>query len=123
MKTILFLLASVLNSLGLLGHYAPDVQLLGRWVMVIALAAVGLQGHWRAFVGAGTMPLVLGFATWIACKGLFDDSDYALYHSYMDNLRDPVYGVGYRYILHLEDEMGDKKVVKFMRTARELPEY
>jgi|GEM_PF-4084704 len=64
-----------------------------------------------------------GFATWIACKGLFDDGDYALYHQYMDNLRDPVYGVGYRYILHLEDEMGEKKVVEFMRTARELPEY
>jgi uncharacterized integral membrane protein (TIGR00698 family) len=63
---LLFVLASVLNSRGLLGHYAPDVQLLGRWVMVIALAAVGLQGHWRAFAGAGTKPLVLGFATWIA---------------------------------------------------------
>jgi uncharacterized integral membrane protein (TIGR00698 family) len=63
---LLFVLASVLNSVGLLGHYAPDVQLLGRWVMVIALAAVGLQAYWRAFVGAGTKPLVLGFATWMA---------------------------------------------------------
>jgi len=63
---IFFIVASALNSLGLLGPYAPDVQLLGRWVMVIALAAVGLQAHWRAFVGAGTKPLVLGFATWIA---------------------------------------------------------
>jgi uncharacterized membrane protein YadS len=63
---LLFVLASVLNSIGLLGHYAPDVQLLGRWVMVVALAAVGLQAHWRAFVGAGAKPLVLGFSTWIA---------------------------------------------------------
>jgi uncharacterized integral membrane protein (TIGR00698 family) len=63
---LLFVLASALNSLGLLGSYAPDVQLLGRWVMVVALAAVGLQGHWRAFVGAGTKPLLLGFLTWIA---------------------------------------------------------
>jgi uncharacterized integral membrane protein (TIGR00698 family) len=63
---LLFVLASALNSLGLLGHYAPEVQLLGRWVMVIALAAVGLQGHRRAFVGAGTKPLLLGFMTWIA---------------------------------------------------------
>jgi uncharacterized integral membrane protein (TIGR00698 family) len=61
-----FLLASVLNSLGAFGPYAPHVQMLGRWVMVIALAAVGLQGHWRAFVGAGTKPLMLGFCTWIA---------------------------------------------------------
>lgn len=63
---LLFVLAAALNSLGLLGHYAPDVQLLGRWVMVIALAAVGLQAHWRAFAGAGTKPLLLGFSTWIA---------------------------------------------------------
>ena len=63
---VFFIVASVLNSLGLFGHYAPDVQLLGRWVMVIALAAVGLQGHWRAFVGAGTKPLLLGFCTWMA---------------------------------------------------------
>ena len=42
----------------------PQVQMLGRLVMVVALAAVGLQGHWRAFVGAGSRPLVLGLATW-----------------------------------------------------------
>jgi len=63
---LLFVLASGLNSLGVLGPYAPDVQLLGRWVMVVALAAVGLQAHWKAFVGAGTKPLVLGFTTWMA---------------------------------------------------------
>jgi uncharacterized membrane protein YadS len=40
------------------------VQMLGRLVMVVALAAVGLQGHWRAFVGAGSRPLVLGLVTW-----------------------------------------------------------
>lgn len=67
--------------------------------------------------------IIEGFATWIACKGLFDDGDYALYHTYMDHLRDPVYGVGYRYILHLEDEMGEKKAVEFVKKARELPEY
>jgi uncharacterized membrane protein YadS len=49
-----------------MGHYAPSVQLLGRWVMVVALAAVGLQGHWRAFTGAGTRPLLLGLITWVA---------------------------------------------------------
>jgi uncharacterized integral membrane protein (TIGR00698 family) len=63
---ILFVLASLLNTLGLLGRFGPDLQLVGRWVMVIALAAVGLQGHWRAFTGAGARPLLLGLATWIA---------------------------------------------------------
>ena len=61
---VLFVLASLLNTLGLLGHFAPSVQLAGRWVLVVALAAVGLQGHWRAFVGAGTRPLLLGLITW-----------------------------------------------------------
>jgi uncharacterized membrane protein YadS len=61
---ILFVLAATANTVGLIGSHAPQVQLLGRLVMVVALAAVGLQGNWRAFVGAGTRPLVLGLATW-----------------------------------------------------------
>ena len=63
---ILFVLASLLNTLGLIGHFGPTVQLVGRWVLVVALAAVGLQGHWRAFAGAGTRPLFLGLITWAA---------------------------------------------------------
>lgn len=63
---IMFLVASLLNTAGVFGSYAPDIQLAGRWVLVIALAAVGLQGHWKAFAGAGALPLVLGFATWAA---------------------------------------------------------
>lgn len=63
---LFFILASALNSLGVIGSMADPIQTVGRWVMVIALAAVGLQGHWRAFVGAGTRPLVLGFACWLA---------------------------------------------------------
>ncbi len=63
---ILFVLASLLNTLGLTGQFGPDVQLVGRWVLVVALAAVGLQGHWRAFTGAGARPLVLGLVTWVA---------------------------------------------------------
>ena len=63
---IVFVLASAVNTLGLIGPYGAEVQLIGRWVLVIALAAVGLQGHWRAFVGAGATPLLLGFITWIA---------------------------------------------------------
>ena len=63
---ILFVAASLLNTLGLMGQSGPSVQLIGRWVLVVALAAVGLQGHWRAFTGAGTRPLVLGLLTWVA---------------------------------------------------------
>jgi uncharacterized integral membrane protein (TIGR00698 family) len=63
---ILFVLASLLNTFGLMGQLGPNVQLAGRWVLVVALAAVGLQGHWRAFTGAGARPILLGLATWIA---------------------------------------------------------
>jgi uncharacterized integral membrane protein (TIGR00698 family) len=62
----LFVLASAANTAGLIGPHAPAIQMLGRLLMVVALAAVGLQGHWRAFVGAGSRPLVLGLVTWFA---------------------------------------------------------
>jgi uncharacterized integral membrane protein (TIGR00698 family) len=61
---ILFVLAAAANTAGLIGSHAMQVQMLGRVVMVVALAAVGLQGHWRAFVGAGSRPLILGLVTW-----------------------------------------------------------
>jgi uncharacterized integral membrane protein (TIGR00698 family) len=61
---ILFVLAAAANTAGLIGSHADQVQIAGRLVMVVALAAVGLQGHWRAFVGAGSRPLVLGLVTW-----------------------------------------------------------
>jgi uncharacterized integral membrane protein (TIGR00698 family) len=63
---ILFVLASLLNTLGMIGQFGPTVQLVGRWVLVVALAAVGLQGHWRAFAGAGARPLLLGLTTWVS---------------------------------------------------------
>jgi uncharacterized integral membrane protein (TIGR00698 family) len=61
-----FVVASLLNTLGLVGPYAPMVQTWARFVMVVALSAVGLQGHWRAFAGAGHKPLLLGMGTWAA---------------------------------------------------------
>lgn len=64
MFIVIFILAAAANTLGLIGVYAPAFQLAGRWVMVIALAAVGLQGNWRAFAGSGARPLVLGLTTW-----------------------------------------------------------
>jgi uncharacterized integral membrane protein (TIGR00698 family) len=69
MFIVLFLAAAVLNTMGLFGGYAPVIQNIGRWVLVVALAAVGLQGHWRAFVGAGMKPLLLGFLTWFVVAG------------------------------------------------------
>ncbi len=62
---LLFLLASALKTLGVTDAFSDMIQTTGRWVLVVALAAVGLQGHWRAFVGAGSKPLLLGFLTWM----------------------------------------------------------
>jgi uncharacterized integral membrane protein (TIGR00698 family) len=61
----LFLLASVINTVGLIGDAAQNIQLAARFILVLALAAVGLQGNWRAFAGAGFRPLALGLGTWI----------------------------------------------------------
>jgi uncharacterized integral membrane protein (TIGR00698 family) len=61
-----FVVASLLNTIGLVGPHAPLIQTWARFVMVVALAAVGLQGHWTAFAGAGLRPLMLGMGTWAA---------------------------------------------------------
>lgn len=60
----LFVIASLGNTLGLVGGAAPLLQDAARFVLVVALAAVGLQAHWRAFAGAGFGPLLLGLGTW-----------------------------------------------------------
>jgi uncharacterized integral membrane protein (TIGR00698 family) len=60
----LFVIASLVNTLGLIGAAAPALQDFARFVLVVALAAVGLQAHWRAFAGAGLGPLLLGLGTW-----------------------------------------------------------
>ncbi|MBU6498756.1 MAG: putative sulfate exporter family transporter [Rhodospirillales bacterium] len=62
---LLFVVASLANTLGLVGAAGPELETLARFVLVVALAAVGLQGHWRAFAGAGIGPLLLGFGAWI----------------------------------------------------------
>ena len=61
-----FVVASLLNTIGLVGPHAPLIQTWARFVMVVALAAVGMQGHWSAFAGAGVKPLLLGMGTWAA---------------------------------------------------------
>ncbi len=62
----LFVIASLINTLGLIGPLAPYVRLLARFVFVLALAGVGLQCGKKAFIGAGFRPLVLGCGTWAA---------------------------------------------------------
>ena len=60
----LFVIASLINTLGLIGPMAPTVRFVARFVFVLALAGVGLQCGKKAFIGAGFRPLVLGCGTW-----------------------------------------------------------
>ena len=48
-----------------MGQFGPSVQRITLVFVLVALAAVGLQGHWRAFTGAGACPVLLGLVTWI----------------------------------------------------------
>jgi uncharacterized integral membrane protein (TIGR00698 family) len=57
---LLFVLATVANTLGVVGTAAPLIQLVARYVLVLALAAVGLQARWRVFAGAGLPPYCSG---------------------------------------------------------------
>jgi len=60
----LFVLASLINTLGLIGPLAPYVRWVARFVFLLALAGVGMQCGKKAFIGAGVRPLVLGCGTW-----------------------------------------------------------
>lgn len=62
----LFVLASLINTLGLIGPLAPTVRFVARFVFVLALAGVGLQCGKKAFIGAGFRPLLLGCGCWAA---------------------------------------------------------
>jgi uncharacterized membrane protein YadS len=58
----LFVVGSLLNSAGLVGGASQALQNAARFVLLVALAAVGLQAHWRAFVGRGCARCCSGWA-------------------------------------------------------------
>ena len=60
-----FLLASLLNTLGLLkGNTAVYLSYTGKFLIVMALAAVGLSADLKQMVGPGLKPLLLGLIVW-----------------------------------------------------------
>lgn len=68
---LLFLAASLINSIGLL----PDALTLvlpriGRFLIVTALAAIGLKTDLRAIARTGYAPLMLGFSVWVLVMGV-----------------------------------------------------
>ena len=61
----LFLAAALLNTLGLFSD--PVIQganWLGKFLIVMALAAVGLQANLRQMLGTGIRPIALGMIVW-----------------------------------------------------------
>ncbi len=64
---IYFLLASLLNTLGIISRgLVPLVHRLGKFMIVIALSAVGLKADFRRMLATGLKPIMLGCAVWIS---------------------------------------------------------
>jgi uncharacterized integral membrane protein (TIGR00698 family) len=60
-----FLVASLLNTAGIIsGSGADYLTKLGKFMITMALAAVGLNADFRKFVKTGVKPLLLGLAVW-----------------------------------------------------------
>lgn len=61
-----FMVAALLNSVGLLGNILPQyLNSLGKFGIIMALAAVGLGADFRKMAKTGFRPVLLGLATWV----------------------------------------------------------
>jgi uncharacterized integral membrane protein (TIGR00698 family) len=61
-----FLLASTLNTVGVFGSWGAHVlPALGQFLIVVALAGVGLSADLRAMARTGYRPILLGLLGWI----------------------------------------------------------
>lgn len=62
-----FLVASAISSTGVLpAEVLNALQFLSKFMMVLALSAIGLSSNMRAMVKTGWQPVVLGFGVWMA---------------------------------------------------------
>lgn len=61
-----FLVASVVNTLGILGpHFPPLAGEAGKLMIVLALAGVGLGADLRKMVQIGPRPILMGLLVWV----------------------------------------------------------
>lgn len=66
-----FLVASTLNTVGVFGAWGAHVlPALGQFLIVVALAGVGLSADLRAMARTGFRPILLGLAGWICVATL-----------------------------------------------------
>ena len=62
-----FLVASAISSTGVLpAEILHALQFLSKFMMVLALSAIGLSSNMRAMVKTGWQPVALGFGVWMA---------------------------------------------------------
>ncbi|KQX97257.1 hypothetical protein ASD22_08175 [Rhodanobacter sp. Root480] len=62
-----FLVASALRTAGLVPTaIQPDLHLAAEFLIVVALAAIGLSANLRRMIASGPRPILLGLGVWIA---------------------------------------------------------
>jgi len=62
-----FLIASLLNTLGLFkGNSIIYINNLGKFMIVMALCAIGLNTDFKKMIKNGTKPILLGFIVWVS---------------------------------------------------------
>jgi uncharacterized integral membrane protein (TIGR00698 family) len=66
-----FLVASALNTIGVFGTWGSHIlPVLGQFLIVVALAGVGLSADPRAMARTGFRPIALGLIGWLAVAAL-----------------------------------------------------
>lgn len=60
-----FLVASILNTLGLFkGSSIGYINIIGKFMIVMALSAIGLSSNFRKMIKSGIKPILLGLIVW-----------------------------------------------------------
>lgn len=63
---LFFLIAALLNTLGIITPaVAENLSNLGKFMIVMALAAIGLNSNFREMIKTGVKPILLGLLVWI----------------------------------------------------------
>ena len=61
-----FLVASLLNTLGVFPESTlPHIHTIGKFMVVMALTAVGLSADFKKMLRTGLRPMLLGLIVWI----------------------------------------------------------
>ena len=63
-----------------------------------------------------------GLAVWVEYKCLYFDGAYTLANRLNNNIADPVYGVGYRFIQSLEKKFGQGEVLEQVKKLKRIPD-